>query len=421
MALLYTLSTFSLDKLVPQFSSPPINMRPFLIQGATTGIPPGNPDRTNILYVKNKDTPFYSTTPSEYTTRQINTKNLILNDYCPGTTLVDMVEKDSPRYEFAFAAIHTNDLGTTSDANIIPHILSIVFINRVDIYHIQIPLSISSKIQSSDVNPFIRSWLNPLSTEKESFSINQLLSFKQTATCEFDRYMFTLKYNQQASTTSSRMTSISPFGGKYTLCIFKTPQFVLDYEILAVPNDLPTFNDIFNYVMRDQLSITDPRFPLALCSDVYMLSNGSTQHPKASFYTIPTQYLTQLKLSEGFTGSCNNSSAGRMLDSVKCYPIDLASQVDANGNIFIDETSAKPIDIRPSADVIDSPTINTSALIPSASTTQFYFNLFLVLITVIILSMVLFLLVYYVFVKRSNPMTNTVPPAVINPSTNPTS
>ena len=163
MALLYTLTTFSLDKTLPQFSSPPIKIRPFLIQGATTGIPPGNPDRTNILYTKNKDTPFYSTNPNEYTRRQINTKNLILNDYCPGTTLVDMVEKGSPRYEFAFAAIHTNDLGTTSDANFIQHILSIVFINGVDIYHIQIPLCISSKIQPSDVNPFVRSWLDPSS------------------------------------------------------------------------------------------------------------------------------------------------------------------------------------------------------------------------------------------------------------------
>lgn len=409
MALLYTLTTFSLDKTLPQFSSPPIKIRPFLIQGATTGIPPGNPDRTNILYTKNKDTPFYSTTPSEYTRREINTKNLILNDYCPGTTLVDMVEKGSPRYEFAFAAIHTNDLGTTSEANVIQHILSIVFINGVDIYHIQIPLCISSKIQPSDVNPFVRSWLDPSFISKESFSMNQLLSFKQTATCEFDRYIFTLKYNQQASTTSSRMTSISPFTGNYTVCILKTPQFVLDYQSLIGPNDLSSFNDIFNYVMRDQLSISDPRFPLAMCSDIYMLSNGSTQYPKPSFYTIPTQYLTQLKLSEGFTGSCSNSSAGRMLDSVKCYPIDLASQVDANGNIFIDETSAKPIDIRPSSDEIDLPTIN--APITGSS---FYFNLFLVLITVLTLIVVLFLLVYYVFVKRNTAAST--PTAVTNPA-----
>ena len=389
MALL-PLSTFSLDTAIPQFKSPPIKIRPFLIQGATTGIPPANPERVNILYKKNQDTPFYSTTASEYESKQINTKNMIFNDYCSGTTLVDMVDPQAARYEFSFAATHTNDLKTTSDKNDVPYILSLVFINRVDIYHIHIPIVLSSTIQPADVNPFLRSWLDP-STTNESFSINQLLQMKGEDSIEFDQFVYQQNYNQASTASVAKVTNIASFAGKYTLCILKTPHVVLNYTSLA-KNDLATFNDVFNYMHYKSMNLANPRYPLELSEDIYLLANSSTKYPIATFYSIKSSDAAKVKLTEGFSDSCA-ATTGKLLDSVKCYPIDLATQIDSNGDVLIDEATAKPIDPRPIAR-----TMNMSPPVLSASPSTFsYVNMFIVFAIFIIALLVVCLAVYFFF------------------------
>jgi hypothetical protein len=400
---LLTLPTFSLDTSTPQFSTPSIKMRPFLIQGATTGIPPANPERINTVYTKNNNTPFYSTTASEYTSTQINTKNIILNDYCQGTTLVDMVDEASPRYEFAFAAFHANDLATTSDKHAIQHVVSLVFRNKAAIYHIQIPLVISSTLQPSDVNPLLRCWLDPSVVSKESFSMNQLFLFKQAVTVEFDRFVYNQLYNLSSTPSVEKITNIAKIVGKYTLCIVKTPQFVLNYPSLA-KNDLATFSDVFNYVMAEPMHIANPRYPLQRSEDIYMLANSSSKYPSPTFYSIPVRDLTQLKLveTEGFTDSCTaDGTRGRTLQDVKCYPIDLVTQVDANGGITVDENTAKPIDVRPNLQHM------AAGPAPAQPPSQFnYTGLIIIILLFIVAFLIIGVSIYFVF------RSSTVPPAV---------
>ena len=387
MDLLYPLTIFSLDTATPQFSSTPVKLRPFTIQGGSTGIPPANPDRTVVLYTENKDTPRYSTTPSDYEQTQVNTRNIILTDYFPSSTLVDMVDSNSPRYEFAFAAFHKNDLATTSDKNKVDNVVSVVFRNNTDIYHIQIPIVVSSSMQAADVNPLLRCWMDPTSSPKESFSINQLLSFKQTQKVEFDRFTFTMKYNQ----TSTPSTNTPKYSGKYTLCLMKTPQFVLNYSSL-VKNDLPSFNDVFNYMMYSQMNIKDPRFPLQLSPDVYLMANTVTKYPQPTFYIIQSGDLAKVRLAttEGFADTCSSGATGRLLNSVKCYPIDLVTQVDANGDIMIDENTSRPMDVT---------RVKAPPLLPPPNPTvqtNYTFIVLIILISVILLAIVAGLL-YWCF------------------------
>jgi len=393
MDLLYQLNTFSLDTATPQFSSTPVKLRPFTIQGGSTGIPPANPDRTVVLYTENKDTPPYSTTPSDYEQTQVNTRNIILTDYFPSSTLVDMVDSNSPRYEFAFAAFHKNDLDTTSDKNKVDNVVSVVFRNNTDMYHIQIPLVVSSSMQAADVNPLLRCWMDPTAAPKESFSINQLFSFKQTQKVEFDLFTFTMKYNQ----TSSASTNTPKLSGKYTLCLMKTPQFVLNYSSL-VKNDLPSFNDVFNYVMY-QMNIKDPRFPLQLSPDIYLMANTVTKYPQPTFYIIPSDDLAKVRLAttEGFADTCSSGATGRLLNSVKCYPIDLVTQVDANGDIMIDENTARPMDVtRVKAPPLLSPSTPTVQ-------TNYTFIILIILISVILLGIVAGVL-YWCFRAPPSPL-----------------
>jgi hypothetical protein len=403
MASLITLKTFSLNPATPQFSSPPILLRPFLIQGATTGIPPANPNRKNTVYKNNNNTPLYSTTPGEYDSKQISTHNIILNDNFSGTTLVDMVDSKSLRYEFIFAGFHRNDLAITSDKNQVDYAISIVFMNNKDIYHIEIPVVISSTIQAADVNPFLQAWLDPNYVANGSFSINQLFTFKQTNTVEVDRYVFAMTYNQKSTKVLSQITNINTFTGNYTLCLFKTPHYILRFPILT-SNDLVSFNDIFNFVMFDIFKISNPRYPLERGTDIYIVANTPTRYPDATFYRIPSANITKLQMtsstSEGFS-----DSPARLLNSVKCYPIDLVTQVDNNGDIYIDETTAKPVNVKditqdtciPSQ---QSPSSSPSSLLSSVLPFESKINvknLIIAILVIIVLCLLAFAVVYYIF------------------------
>lgn len=408
MALLFPLTTFSLDTTKTQFSSTPIHIRPFLLQGETTQNPPATEDTSTTVHKffnKNKDTPQYSTTPSEYDVMNINSKNIVFgNTYCPSTTLVDLVDTSSPRYSFAFAAFHRNDLNTGSDKNTVANVVSLVFTNNKDIYHIQIPLVISSKVQPSDVNPFLRSWLDPSTVTKDSFSINQLLIFKQTSKIEFDRFTFTMNYNQTTTPSVARTTGIASFTGKYTLCLLKTPHFIIDYPSLA-SNDLSSFNDVFNYVMQSTFSIANPRFPLQTSPDIYMLANSSSKYPLPAFYSIRGEELAKVNLSEGFSDSCASGATGRLLNSVKCYPIDLVSQVDGNGDIYVDEATAKPINVKNITQPMD--TLTVPPLNPSPTNYTF---IIIIVVLVLLGLLVMIGIVYAVFRTSKSASASASPP-----------
>ena len=83
--------------------------------------------------------------------------------------------------------------------------------------------------------------------------------------------------------------------------------------------------------MRD---VKDPR----LISIESHFSDDRTQNSvKPIYYTIKKEDLYKKKV-EGF--------ASQNLQNVKCYPINLQTQLDDNGSVIIDQTTQKPVDIR---------------------------------------------------------------------------
>jgi hypothetical protein len=229
-------------------------------------------------------------------------------------------------------------------------------------------------------------------TEREpSYSINQLFTFT-TPKVEFDRYTFQMKYNRTSTTIAARNTGIASFLGKYTLCVVKTPQYVLGGQMLDdfVKNDFATGNDLFNFAMYDLLGIANPLFPLQLSSDLYMQGNIASTYPKPTFYQITTTDITQQK--EGFED--------RLLNNVKCYPIDLASQVDSAGAITIDEYTMKPIDPR----INKVPVPPDVPLVPQS--TFSYTSLFLVIGIVVGFLLIFAGTAYYILKPTAKPGTS---------------
>lgn len=393
------LDTFSLDPNVTQYSSTRITSPPFVIQGSTTSVPPENTNTATVYKKINSGTPNInptpsnSTTPSEYTASKLQLNNILLgNDYCQGTTLVDLVDKNTPRYTLAYIAIHANDLKSTaynyqakSNANV-TLMCSIVFRNGKDIYHIQIPICGLEKYQLADVNPFLRTWLFTDKQASGSYSVNQLFKFPGTVG-EFDSFTFALNYNQN---------SPKKFVGKYTVCLFKTPHSIPStgkYDPLVTNPSLGTSDAIFNYVMQGPMSITYPSFPLQVSPDRHIAQITPNTFPLSTFYSLPIHFLLNTPTPP---------TTNRKLNSVKCYPIDLVSQVDDTGAIFIDEETSHPVDVR---QVTGGPTEQVSIEIPATRSFS-YINLIIAICVFILLLLIGICIFIYVFKNRftTNPV-----------------
>jgi len=121
---------------------------------------------------------------------------------------------------------------------------------------------------------------------------------------------------------------------------------VLDTEqpILKIDkNILLKFDYVFNAILNiPHYTATIPKIidnNLISFEEHFGSSSDTQDNINPAFYTVNTSLLsgtqyTSQQLKEGTRG----------LQNVKCYPIDLANQIDDAGNIYIDETNNNPED-----------------------------------------------------------------------------
>jgi hypothetical protein len=79
--------------------------------------------------------------------------------------------------------------------------------------------------------------------------------------------------------------------------------------------------------------------PPLLSQEKYFI-DGTENTLKTIYYNVKIQDLTGKLFKQPFA-----SRPGKSLQNIKCYPIDLASQVTKDGSIYVDEETQKPIPI----------------------------------------------------------------------------
>jgi hypothetical protein len=97
-----------------------------------------------------------------------------------------------------------------------------------------------------------------------------------------------------------------------------------------------TFNAVLNFVLNGTI-INQTNRNLISSVDHIATSAASPSSIKPVFYRVSKDQL--------FTTSKSCATGVKGLQNIKCYPLDLASQVDDNGNIFIDQDK-KPIQVK---------------------------------------------------------------------------
>jgi hypothetical protein len=262
-----------------------------------------------------------------YKTVNLNTANII------GENSATTLKYENRTYKQKFIAVHQGIWGDSR-----PYVSIFLLNPDNDFFHICIPINLVESDQDS--NLFLKHWLHG-GALPSGFTLNQILNFRgpRVNEVEFGIVQYCLKYNGGAN--------INP----YTLCIFNTP-LNLNRNNLWLPGfsgiSKPSFDNVLNYVLNGMFRNNDAK--IVSVEEHFSSSSGTTPTPTPSHYKVKSSDL----IGKSFELFASNTP-GKKLNNIKCYPIDLFNQIDDEGNIFIDETSKQPIDIKsvnnPNADI----------------------------------------------------------------------
>jgi len=329
------------------FSKDAQSSSPFVLNGAPmTNHPQSLPNSGEYMRtsnaLKNPKAPKYYGDDNYYTVN-LNTENIIGPESFGNTTM----RYESETYTMNFMGIHAPIWPSSQKT---PQLSLVLTTPEFKILHLCIPINLINS--DSNENPFLRYWLYDQSSLPSGFTVNEILNFSQP-TVSFATLQYCLKYNNSAEVTP------------YIFCVFKdglnvnatkAPAWL---STLSNPDKLPaegstksymrkTFDDIFNLMLHGQMKYfmrdtNDPR----LISVEQHLSDDRTQDAiKPVIYSVKRNLLFTKKTKEGFTSQRSPSSGNQLdLQNVKCYPINLNTQIDDNGNVVIDQTTNKPVDL----------------------------------------------------------------------------
>jgi hypothetical protein len=273
----------------------------------------------------NPQTPKYYN-DSNYHTIPLNTQNIIGPDSFGNTTM----RFDEKNYTLQFIAVHAPIWKSESKCQ-----LTMFFTSGENFLHVCIPIQLTNS--DTNVNPFLRYWLYDESALPSGFTVNELFNFSSPKV-SFTSLQYCLKYNNN--------TSMSP----YTLLLFKTPLLVNVSKCKAwisnlgspsyEPSMKKTFDDILNLMLHGTFSYSLRGVPdERLISTESHFSDDRTQNSVNPInYTVKREELFSKKESkEGF--------GNYPLQNVKCYPIDVNTQIDDSGQVIIDQDTNKPVDL----------------------------------------------------------------------------
>lgn len=262
-----------------------------------------------------------------YRIDDINTANII------GENSATTLKYDNNTYTQKFIAVHQGIWGDSR-----PHVSILLLSPESNFFHLCIPITLSSGDQ--DENLFLKHWLHG-GIPPSGFTLNQILNFRGPNVDKVNLAIiqYCLKYNSGANTNP------------YTLCIFKQALNLNTKDLPWISNfsgiSKPTFDKVLNYMLNGIFRNNDRR--IVSTEEHFSSSSGTATVPIPTFFIVKSSELTGKNLfSQG--------SPVKKLNNIKCYPIDLFNQLDDEGNIFIDEDSKKPIDVKtvndPSADIL---------------------------------------------------------------------
>ena len=314
---------------------------------------------------------------NNYYSIKLSTEHMLGPD--PNTTL----RYNLITYTHKFSALHAPIWPSLNMLNGAPYIqFSMVFRSSEGyFFHLCIPVQIV--LDNKNENQYLKTWLTKSTIPSTGLTTNDLLNFRGSENSVlFATLQYCLKYDiHTLPTTVSTTPQESYVRQPYTFCLFKTPLKIsqlslpswlssdtsltnsstipLPKEAIGTPYRRKTFDEIFNYFMGGDIGtyIYGNKDPYLLGVEKHFDDSYSQNAVTAAFFNVTSASISGQAFSPG-----QLKDGVRSLNNVKCYPIDLVSQVDENGNIYIDEGLNKPINTNDvlKNDFIDSPDLHSS-------------------------------------------------------------
>ena len=333
------------------FSTSPQPINPFVLNGSPMVNPPvsltnsGEYRRTSQALQNPKSPKYFSS--ENYYSMNLNTSNIIGPESFGNTTM----RYEGKTYTLNFMAIHAPIWSSVSGN--IPQISLLFTTSEFHILHICIPIYLTNT--ENNTNTFLRHWLYDESPLPSGFTVNEIFNFPDPM-ISFATLHYCLRYNNKSE--------MSP----YVYCIFKdglsingdkAPAWIkslqkaekLPEEGNNTPYMRKTFDDIFNLMMHGRVTyfLRDDIKDTRLISTEQHFTEERTQTIINPInYNIKRTLLysnTSAKKRNNTEGFANQNPKMN-LQNVKCYPIDINTQIDEQGNVVIDQTTNKPIDLK---------------------------------------------------------------------------
>jgi hypothetical protein len=300
----------------------------------------------------------------------ILTSSTIITDF-NGTTL----RFKNQTYNLLFISMNAPFWENSSDESVMKYKpdINLLFVsydeggNR-DFFHICIP--VRQNIKESYKNPFLTSWFNKTAVSPSGLTINDLMNFRGHETAvNFNLMEFCLDYNTSGQGLGIKEKYRRPkITSGYNLCVFETPLYadlnkisnilsrtpmpirvegkVNDAEqpVLKINKDMILdFNNVFNIFLKDAIPYYTPTSQSII--DYHRFSSERHFGTQTQNSITPAFFTVKTSLLSGTAYTSDQLKDGkRGLKNVKCYPIDLANQIDDAGNIYIDESNNNPED-----------------------------------------------------------------------------
>ena len=211
-------------------------------------------------------------------------------------------------------------------------------------FHINIPVELTSS--GEDENIFLKYWLhqNRLTNIPSNLTTNELFNFRKTESNPKSKF-YTVQYCLSLNDDKIANTYIlCKFQDSLKLNKIQLPGWIQN-DLTMSQGGLPykkTFDQILNLILRGKIQDFSKGFPdPPLLSQQTYFASGSENTFTPIYYDVSSEKLTGKLFKQKF-----QAKPGRALQNIKCYPIDLVTQVNSDGTINIDEETNKPISIQ---------------------------------------------------------------------------
>jgi hypothetical protein len=333
------------------FSTSPQPINPFVLNGSPMVNPPssltnsGEYRRTSQALQNPKSPKYFSS--ENYYSMNLNTSNIMGPESFGNTTM----RYEGKTYTLNFMAIHAPIWSSVSGN--LPQISLLFTTSEFHILHICIPIYLTNT--DNNTNTFLRHWLYDESPLPSGFTVNEIFNFPDPM-ISFATLHYCLRYNNK--------TEMSP----YVHCIFKdglsingnkAPAWIKSLQkVEKLPeegNNTPymrkTFDEIFNLMMHGRVTyfLRDDIKDRRLISTEQHFTEERTQtiiNPINYNIKRTLLYSNTSTKKRNTTEGFENQNPRMNLQNVKCYPIDINSQIDEQGNVVIDQTTNRAIDLR---------------------------------------------------------------------------